>query len=166
MTSLFRWLIIVLCFLQLVACAGTAPTHSPISVVVATVPPPKQLELPPQNSIIHTAREMIGTPYHYGGTSPRGFDCSGLVYYIYQHAGIPVPRTSSEQYRQADKIELSNIRSGDLLFFRLSPPKISHVGIYDRNGTFIHAPSSGKRVSYASLQNPYWKKHLVGAGRF
>jgi cell wall-associated NlpC family hydrolase len=109
---------------------------------------------------------MLGTPYRYGGAGPNGFDCSGLVSYAYRSAGIRVPRSSGEQFRQAEKVPLSKLQPGDLLFFRLNPPKISHVAIYDRNGRFIHAPSSGKRVSYASLDNPYWRKHLVGAGRF
>lgn len=111
------------------------------------------------------AQSMAGSPYRYGGASPRGFDCSGLVYYSYRKAGIPVPRTTREQYRDSERIALSDIHRGDLLFFRLSSRGISHVGIYTGNGKFIHAPSSGKRVSYARLDDPYWKKRLLSAGR-
>jgi cell wall-associated NlpC family hydrolase len=111
------------------------------------------------------AQSMAGSPYRYGGATPSGFDCSGLVYYSYRKAGIPVPRTTREQYGYSERIALSDIHRGDLLFFRLSSRGISHVGIYTGNGKFIHAPSSGKRVSYARLDNAYWKKRLLAAGR-
>ncbi|UCC56492.1 MAG: C40 family peptidase [Gammaproteobacteria bacterium] len=111
------------------------------------------------------AQSMAGSPYRYGGATPRGFDCSGLVYYAYRKAGISVPRTTREQYKYSERIGLSDIHRGDLLFFRLSTRGISHVGIYTGNGKFIHAPSSGKRVSYARLDNAYWKKRLLAAGR-
>ena len=111
------------------------------------------------------AQSLAGSPYRYGGATPRGFDCSGLVYYAYRKAGVSVPRTTREQYKRSERIALSDIHSGDLLFFKLSARGVSHVGIYTGNGKFIHAPSSGKRVSYAKLDNPYWKKRLLAAGR-
>ena len=111
------------------------------------------------------AQSLAGSPYRYGGATPRGFDCSGLVYYAYRKAGVSVPRTTREQYKRSERISLSEIHRGDLLFFKLSSRGVSHVGIYTGNGRFIHAPSSGKRVSYAKLSNPYWKKRLLGAGR-
>jgi len=111
------------------------------------------------------AQSQAGAPYRYGGSSPRGFDCSGLVYYAYRKAGVRVPRTTREQYRHAEHISLADIRRGDLLFFKLSSRGISHVGIYTGKGRFIHAPSSGKRVMYSSLENPYWKHRLLAAGR-
>lgn len=112
------------------------------------------------------AQKMIGTPYRYGGATPRGFDCSGLVYYSYRKAGLSVPRTSYDQFRQSQPVHLSNLQPGDLLFFRLDDIKPSHVGIYEGEGRFVHAPSSGKQVSYASLDSPYWGSKVVGAGRF
>ncbi len=112
------------------------------------------------------ARDMVGTPYLYGGANPRGFDCSGLVYYSYRKASVKVPRTTTEQFRQSKRVKMSRLRPGDLIFFRLSQRKLSHVGIYAGNGKFIHSPSSGKRVSYGSLDNPYWKARVIGAGRF
>jgi len=112
------------------------------------------------------ARNLVGTPYRYGGTNPRGFDCSGLVYYSYRKASIDVPRTTAEQYRQSKRVKMSRLQPGDLVFFNISRSKTSHVGIYEGNGRFIHAPSSGKRVSYGSLDNPYWKGRVIGAGRF
>jgi len=111
------------------------------------------------------ARSLIGIPYRYGGSSPRGFDCSGLVYYAYRKAGMQISRTTAEQYRQTKRVSVSQVQPGDLLFFAISRNKNSHVGIYAGNDRFIHAPSSGKSVSYASLDNPYWRERLIGAGR-
>ena len=160
----FRWLSLLFLLGLLCACAGPTVTVRPEKPAAPMVSP--RAEKPVPAALITTARRMLGTPYRYGGAGPDGFDCSGLVRYVYRHAGIQVPRTSSEQFRQATAIDLANLQPGDLLFFRLAPPKVSHVAIYDRQGRFIHAPSSGKQVSYASLDNPYWRKHLVGAGRF
>jgi murein DD-endopeptidase len=111
------------------------------------------------------ADDMVGAPYRYGGADPRGFDCSGLVYYVYRQAGAEAPRTTSEQYRQSRHVRLSRLLPGDLLFFRMSRRKPSHVGIYVGHGRFVHAPSSGKAVDYASLDDDYWREHLIGAGR-
>ncbi|HEY5672182.1 MAG TPA: C40 family peptidase [Malonomonas sp.] len=160
---------ILLLTVFLTACAGNP------AVRLAAIKPPVVQTVPPVTgsaatlsglTVVEHAREMLGIPYLYGGDSPQGFDCSGLVSYAYQQAGIEVPRTSSDQYRYAQKVPLHSLLPGDLLFFRLQPPKVSHVAIYDRDGRFIHAPSSGKEVSYASLDNPYWREHLLGAGRF
>ena len=119
-----------------------------------------------QHPAVAVASSLLGTPYHYGGSSPNGFDCSGLVYYAYREAGVPVPRTTIAQRRHATPITLTHIRPGDLVFFKHGSRRVSHVGIYTGNGQFIHAPSSGKRVSYASLDNPYWQQRLIAAGRY
>ncbi len=108
---------------------------------------------------------MIGEPYRYGGAGPGGFDCSGLVYYSFRKAGISAPRTTNDQYSQSKRVPLSRLQAGDLVFFRISRNKLSHVGIYAGDGRFIHAPSSGKSVGYASLRAPYWRERLVGGGR-
>lgn len=119
----------------------------------------------PSHPAVKIAEKLVGTPYHYGGASPtRGFDCSGLVYYSYRHAGIKVPRTTRLLYQDTFPVDPGALRQGDLLFFRIEG-KVSHVGIYVGGNTFVHSPSSGKVVSYASLSNPYWRHHLIGAGR-
>lgn len=112
------------------------------------------------------AAGMVGSPYRYGGETPQGFDCSGLVYYAFRRAGIDVPRTTREQFDRAIPVDPSRLEPGDLLFFKLNRRKTSHVGIYAGDGRFVHAPSSGKEVSYASLDDPYWQRRLKGAGRF
>jgi murein DD-endopeptidase len=107
---------------------------------------------------------MIGAPYRYGSSGPGSFDCSGLVQYSYRTAGLVVPRTSSEQYQLARPISLAEARPGDLLFFR-DAGSISHVAIYLGDLRFVHAPSSGKQVEVASLQDPYYQRRFVQAGR-
>jgi murein DD-endopeptidase len=112
------------------------------------------------------AAAMVGKPYRYGGNSPKGFDCSGLVYYSYRHAGIAVPRSTATQRARSHKISLSHLSRGDLLFFNQQGKFSSHVGIYVGGDRFVHAPSRGKRVRIDSLNEPYWQKHLVDARRF
>lgn len=117
-----------------------------------------------RREVVAIAEQMIGKPYRYGGSSPRGFDCSGLVQYSYTQAGYSVPRESIKQYQTSRDVKMSELQAGDLLFFRING-KISHVGIFIEKDRFIHAPSSGKKVVYGSLTNPYWRAHFVKAGR-
>lgn len=118
------------------------------------------------DAVVAAADGVVGAPYRFGGSSPRGFDCSGLVHYAHRLAGIPVPRSTGAQMRRARSVLLDDLRAGDVLFFKLEGNKVSHVGIYAGTGSFIHAPSSGKSVSYASLRSVYWSSRLIGAGRF
>jgi len=144
---------------QLIGC-GTLPSETPVATATHSLNPASA------SIVVRTVRHEVGRPYRYGGSTPRGFDCSGLVHYAYQRAGIKVPRTTGGLLRHAHRVPLSKLRPGDVLFFRVAPPKISHVGIYIGHGRFVHAPSSGKRVSYASLNDDYWSQHVVTAGRF
>ncbi len=112
-----------------------------------------------------TAASLVGSPYRYGGHTPDGFDCSGLVYYSYQAAGLSVPRTSTQQFRASKPVAITEARAGDLLFFRYER-KVSHVGIYLGDQRFVHAPSTGKSVSVASLNDEHYRNHFVAAGRF
>ncbi|MDH5180799.1 MAG: C40 family peptidase [Gammaproteobacteria bacterium] len=115
---------------------------------------------------VNIAKGMLGVPYLYGGETPEtGFDCSGLVVYSYQQVGITLPRTTFDQYKSTLPIGKHRIRPGDLLFFRISRVRISHVGIYLGGNRFIHAPSTGKVVSIARLDNPYWLKRFIAARR-
>ncbi len=118
--------------------------------------------------IINTARQQLGIAYQYGGSTPAsGFDCSGLVHYSYRQAGLAIPRTSKEQYRQARPVSRRHLQAGDLIFFRNRYGSfVSHVGMYLGEGEFIHAPSSGKKVTIKRLDTGYWKKHFYAAGRF
>ncbi|RTQ99168.1 C40 family peptidase [Halomonas nitroreducens] len=112
--------------------------------------------------ILAEARQTLGTPYRYGGTSSRGLDCSGLVQRVYARAGIRVPRTSRRQYERLPRIERA--RPGDLLFFATAGRgQASHVGIYLGDGEMIHAPGRGRRVSITSLSQDYWQERFLGA---
>lgn len=143
-----------------------------VSLAGCSSPAPKPMKFQPSSAAhskshpaVNIAEKMIGTPYRYGGASPsRGFDCSGLVYYSYRNAGIKVPRTTELLYGDTFPVDPRALEPGDLLFFSIRG-KISHVGIYVGGMRFVHSPSSGKTVSYASLNNPYWREHLIRAGR-
>jgi cell wall-associated NlpC family hydrolase len=117
-------------------------------------------------AVLHNASAQLGTPYRYGGNRPGGFDCSGLVEFSHQQAGIRVPRTTREQWRRSSPLPRNHLVPGDLVFFSLGGDKPHHVGIYAGDGLFIHAPSAGKRVGHASLDNPYWKQRWIGSRTF
>jgi cell wall-associated NlpC family hydrolase len=120
----------------------------------------------PATEASRVAASMVGKPYRYGGHNPGGFDCSGLVYFSYQRAGLSVPRSTSSQRSRSSKVAINRIAHGDLLFFNQDGKYSSHVGIYIGRDRFVHAPSSGKRVRVDALTDPYWRKHLVDARRF
>lgn len=108
---------------------------------------------------------MVGKPYRYGGADLHGFDCSGLVLYVYRELGIELPRSAAEQHQMVKKVDREELQPGDLLFFRINRKRISHVGIYVGDNRFVHAPQSGKQVIIRSLDDEYYLKHWVGAGR-
>ena len=112
-----------------------------------------------------SAAKMVGKPYKFGGASPAGFDCSGLVFFSYRQAGVALPHNTEQQRRLSKPVKLGELRRGDLLFFDQEGKKNSHVGIYLGERRFVHAPSSGKHVRNDSLDSPYWKKHLSEARR-
>jgi murein DD-endopeptidase len=112
-----------------------------------------------------SALRMVGKPYRYGGSTPAGFDCSGLVQYSYKQAGVTLPRATDSQLRASQPLRGQHLRRGDLLFFDQEGKKKSHVGIYLGDGRFVHAPSSGKAVRTDRLDSPYWKRHLSEARR-
>jgi len=147
---------------------GSVPDRKAVSPAAASV---KQSSSKQQYSpgvgkrAVQAAEGVVGKPYRYGGTGVKGFDCSGLIYYSYQKAGMKVPRTAMSLYYNTKHIKKSELRMGDLVFFKLTRKKASHVGIYVGKNRFIHAPSSGKRVMVSKLNDPYWHEHFVGAGR-
>jgi cell wall-associated NlpC family hydrolase len=111
------------------------------------------------------AAKMVGKPYKHGGSSPAGFDCSGLVLYSYKQAGVALPHSTEHQRSNSRPIKVADLRKGDLLFFNQQGKKFGHIAIYVGDGRFVHAPSSGKSVRADRLDNPYWKKHLSEARR-
>ena len=121
-----------------------------------------------KNKAISIAKKQLKVRYRWGGTTPkRGFDCSGLTQYAFNKANISLPRTAASQYKNTQRVALSQLQTGDLIFFhtrRRKSKRVDHVGIYLGDNKFIHAPRRGKTVSITSL-NTYWKRKVVGAGR-
>ncbi|HEX2586502.1 MAG TPA: C40 family peptidase [Steroidobacteraceae bacterium] len=149
-----------------------ATTDTEPAGVAESVMPPEPSALPPTNEkdtlgeeIALRAIALVGKPYHYGGFDLKGFDCSGLVYYIYRELGMDVPRSALEQHQRALHIEREELLPGDLVFFQINRRRISHVGIYVGDNRFVHSPQTGKRVELRNLDDAYFAKRLVGAGR-
>ena len=115
-------------------------------------------------AIIATAKQYIGVPYVWGGSTPSGFDCSGFVQYVFARHGITLPRTSRDQYSVGTWVSKSNLQPGDLVFYNTSGSGVSHLGIYIGNGQFIHA-SSSKGVMISEMSNSYWSARYYGARR-
>ena len=143
--------------LLLSACAS-APTSS-------TSTPAVKVSERQANQAADAALKMVGKPYRYGGSTPKGFDCSGLVNYSFAQVGVLVSRDTSTLREQGTLVRASALRRGDLVFFDQEGKKYSHVGIYLGDGTFVHAPSSGGKVRTDSLDAEYWRRHFVEARR-
>ncbi|GEM_PF-3377099 len=122
---------------------------------------------PSKQKLLQQANTLLGVPYVAGGTSPKGFDCSGFVYYNTKLIGIEVPRTAAAQASVTSPINRTQLQPGDLVFFKINrrSKNISHVGIYLGNNRFIHAPSRNKKVTIANLNDRYWNKRFVRGGR-
>ncbi|MDH0289457.1 C40 family peptidase [Pseudomonas sp. GD04087] len=120
--------------------------------------------------VVARARELIGVPYRYGGTSvSSGFDCSGLLVYLFRtEAGMTVPRTTGEMIESGGtQVDRQQLRPGDAVFFNQNGRgNVSHVGLYIGNNQFIHAPSSGETIRMDSLANNYWQRSFTTARRF
>jgi cell wall-associated NlpC family hydrolase len=123
------------------------PVRKPASV--------KHFRAPLGEKVVQYAKRMIGVPYVYGGSTPRGFDCSGFTSYVYHHFGLAIARTSYAQFREGMRVRRQALKPGDLVFFH----GVGHVGIYIGNGRFIHAPHTGTRVRIEPMSGWY-------AGRF
>jgi murein DD-endopeptidase len=149
-------LLVVLLSVQLAACSNSVRWEESATALRSAPAEGQQ--------VARVAKSMLGVPYLWGGAKPDGFDCSGLVQYSYNSAGLQVPRTSAAQFSASRRVDLSDARAGDLVFFSFKR-KVSHVGIYLGGGRFVHAPSKGKRVEVASLTQPPYRNNFVAAGR-
>jgi len=109
----------------------------------------------------------IGVPYRYGGRSKTGADCSGFASQIYTNVyNIYISGSAGSIYNMLKPIDKSELKEGDLVFFKINHSYISHVGIYLSNNKFIHATSWGKSIRISSLDEPYYMKYYFSAGRF
>ena len=117
------------------------------------------------SAVADLALSYVGTPYRTGGATPDGFDCSGLVEYVFEQNGIAVPRTVAEQYRAGSKVKRDDLEPGDLVFFSTVARGASHVGISLGGDEFVHAPSGRGEVRVEHLSAKYWDSRYVGARR-
>ena len=119
--------------------------------------------------VLFRALGLVGTPYRWGGNTPdSGFDCSGLIKYVYNDAaGISLPRTTREMIvMRAQSIGQDKLQTGDLLFFATNGgSQVSHAGIYVGEGRFVHAPATGGTVKLDSLNKAYWQRAYLNAKR-
>ena len=128
---------------------------------VASAPSPKVCKL-----LVNTASCQIGKKYKPGGTTPSGFDCSGLIYYVYQKNGYKIPRMTTAQAKFGKRVSKDNIMPGDILVFKMAnSPRGLHTAIYTGDRCFIHSPSRGKSVKKDSIAKKYWQDRLIGVRR-
>ena len=149
----------------LAGCGTTPPPSSPSSPSRST---PYSRLSPDQASDIAThALGLVGTPYRYGGNTPdSGFDCSGLIGYVYKsRAGVAPPRTVAMLGDFGQSVSAGELRTGDLVIFGAGRSP-THAGIYVGEGRFVHAPSTGGTVRLDSLSSKYWSKQFTAYRRF
>lgn len=158
--------LLALAALLIAGCASAPQQPAPPADGVTDSWPDTPVDMldPVRAQVVFTALQMVGVPYRWGGQGPEGFDCSGLVLYSYNNAGLTMPRTSREQFRATAPIRLNEITPGDLVFFNTSEDA-SHVGIYVGEGRFVHAPASNRAVRLERLDNSYYRQRFLRGGR-
>lgn len=148
---------------------GTLPSPPAINAGIGTLddifnrdPDPKRSE------VVLIALSQVGLPYRWGGVSPiAGFDCSGLVVYVFsQSIQLVLPRTAVAQARAGRGVRRTDLRPGDVVFFNTMKQRYSHVGIYVGEGRFVHAPTANELIRVESMELPYWQRRFDGARRF
>ncbi|MFK7608367.1 MULTISPECIES: C40 family peptidase [unclassified Pseudomonas] len=149
------------------ACANNPPP-APVATPVVFSTAPEETS-PIAADVLFRAFSLVGTPYRWGGNTPdSGFDCSGLIKYVYNDmAGISLPRTTREMIvMRAQNVGKDKLQTGDLLFFATNGgSQVSHAGIYVGEGRFVHAPATGGTVKLDSLSKAYWQKAYLNAKR-
>lgn len=118
-------------------------------------------------AIISTAKQYMGIPYTWGGSTPSGFDCSGFTSYVMAQNGITIPRTAALQFASGTPVAKPDLQVGDLVFFTTYTAGASHVGFYLGDGNFIHASSAAGKVTISNLNtSSYYSSHFFGGRRY
>lgn len=153
--------LLILLVLQLSGCASNEKP------AIASMPGLSAMSPINNNNAAREAMRLQGRRYVPGGDSPaEGFDCSGLVYYVYKKQGMNLPRDSWNQAHQLPAVHPDQRQPGDLVFFTMNTKPYSHVGIYIGDDKFVHAPSThSRRVMVSDLQHPYWHKRFTAVRR-
>ena len=158
------------------ASAGIVYTPRPFPVpgggggVAVPAPAPADPGLPATGtadgySLSSAALSLRGVPYRVGGTDPNGFDCSGLVSYVFGQHGLQMPREARDQFKVGKTVPRDRLEPGDLVFFTTVAPGASHVGIAIGGDQFVHAPSERGVVRVDQLSTEYWSTRYLGAKR-
>lgn len=158
-------ILVTLCLLS--GCANLASKDEGTPPYGYTAPSRIDPAIGPRSELLLRALGLVGLPYTYGGNLPStGFDCSGLVHYVFgQAVGFALPRTAEEISRIGDQVQPDELEPGDLVFFNTLQRPFSHVGIYLGERRFIHAPSQGGQVEIVSMTERYWQKRYDGGRR-
>ncbi|MDO5692209.1 MAG: C40 family peptidase [Pseudomonadota bacterium] len=144
---------------------GTVARRAPVPVPPSR--PPLALDPSGREASVAQAMLLVNTPYRYGGNTPDGgFDCSGLVHYVYGRVtdgATRLPRSTAQWAAVTQPVDESRLQRGDLVFFNTSGAPFSHMGIYVGGAQFVHAPSSGGTVRKDSLNSRYFAPRYLGA---
>ena len=150
------------------AAAHPVPASDPVVLAKADADVPADASKPGSGvqALLKRALALLGTPYRWGGTGTNGFDCSGLVGYVFKTAlGVELPRVSRDMANTGQRIDRASLSAGDIVFFGVHGRRVDHVGIYVGNGQFLHAPRTGKDVMVSRLDDGYWSGRFMEARR-
>jgi cell wall-associated NlpC family hydrolase len=152
--------------------ADSGSTSNTVSNTVSTTPPSGTRSFlsgvaNKAGDVVVGALNMIGVRYRWGGNTPdSGLDCSGFVRYVFQDTlGMTLPRRAEEMSRVGEKVRVSDLKPGDLVFFNTMRRSFSHVGIYIGDNKFVHSPSTGSTIRVDDMDSGYWEKRFQGARR-
>jgi cell wall-associated NlpC family hydrolase len=162
-----RFIVHLLCTVSIMLCNSASANFSTQNAKGVPITFLEAAKNSISDEVLSQAMSLKGIKYKYGGNSPQtGFDCSGFVNYVFNKAAnVKLPRTTRGLSRIGDTVKKQKLLPGDLVFFNTRRRPFSHVGIYLGEGEFIHAPSTGSKVSVENMDTGYWKQRFNGGKR-